>query len=659
MSNHKRSLIPRLSLRGIQKNKSTYLPFIGVSIFAVFTYFVFDLIINNDITKTLPKATYAGMMLYIGLFLLIIIMIPFLMYTNSFLIKRRKKELGLYSMLGMEKKHIGLMMIFESCIVYVVVCVGAMLLGLVFSKLLFLVLLNLINMPVESGFQFKPQAVINTLIFYGLISILNLIFNLIQVGKANPIELMSQSKKGEKQPKFIIVWTFFGLLAMGFGYYLAVTAEINSMIFMNFFLAVFLVILGTYFLFTSGSIFILNRAKKNKKTYYKSDNFITISGMLYRMTKNAASLSNICIFATMTIITVVCTVSLYLGTPDIISFSFPYRVQHMFLDNEFTDKEAWEEQAVQLANANNVTITEHNSYAYIELRVEIEGNKILDRGSDRFSWERLNFITIDTYNKMDGVNEVLEENEVILFITGPDMNIENIDFKGHSFQVKKELQSSKFAKKSQENTYQVDYMIVMPSKQAIHDVFQLYEQDSSNFSYMEAMNVNGEEHDIQVFHNQMVELSNSTPGLTGITDIERGNDLVATFGGLLFIGIFFGSIFFLCLLIIMYYKQISEGFEDQKNFDIMQKVGMSDEEVRKTIRKQIMMVFYLPLISALIHTVIGMNMVMKLMGILLLFNKTLMISCAVGVGIIFTILYSICYNKTAKAYYRIVRKMQV
>ncbi len=660
MSNHKKFLIPRLSLRGIHKNGSTYVPYIGVSIFAVFTYFVFDLIIKNDIINTLPKAVYISMLLQIGFVLLSIIMIPFLMYTNGFLIKRRKKELGLYSMLGMEKKHIGMMMVFETIIIFAIVCACAIILGLVFSKFLFLVLLNLAKMNVDVAFQISGKAIKDTLIFYGVISLLNLFTNLLEVGKANPIELMSQSKKGEKQPRFILLWTFLGLAITGWGYYMAITSQIDQMIFMNFFGAVLLVIIGTYLLFTSGSIFFINRARKNTKVYYKATHFITISGMLYRMKKNAASLSNICIFATMSIITVVCTVSLYLGTPEMMRFIYPYQVEHTFLNKDFTDRETWEAQVTQFANDNSVTITEHKAYEYIDLRIELKGNEILDADRSNYFWEFLKFMTLDTYNDLEGTTETLEEDEVFLFTTGPDMNLNTINFKDKSFVVKKEFQSSSLAEKSQENSYQMDYMVIMPNEEALYDIVQRYQVDGrENLLFKEAMNIEGEEQNIQAFHNQMEELSKSTPGLNGIADIWRIGDMEAMLGGLLFIGIFFGSIFFLCLLIIMYYKQISEGFEDQKKFEIMQKVGMSDEEVKKTIRKQILMVFFLPLIGALIHTAIGMNMVMKLMGVILLFNKTLMIGSAVGVGIIFTILYIFCYNKTAKAYYRIVRKMIV
>ena len=338
--NGKINLLPRMAATNIRKNGSTYLPYIGISIFAMFTYFVFDLILKNDIMLTLPKGVYALVLVEIGFGLLNCIMVPFLYYTNSFLIKRRKRELGLYSILGLEKKHIGIMMFWESLMIYGIVVVLAIGLGLLFSRLVFLLLLNLAKMPVNVEFAVSPGAVRDTLIFYAFITGLNLFVNLIQVGKTNPVELMGASRSGEKTPRFTWLWSVVGILALGEGYRKAIEAKLNSMLFVDFFLAVFLVIAGTYFLFTSGSIVFLRLMKRNKKLFYRPDNFITVSGMLYRMKKNAASLSNICVFSTMVIITVVCSLSVYLGLDSIVVSRFNRNVQIYFVGQNPTDRQS-------------------------------------------------------------------------------------------------------------------------------------------------------------------------------------------------------------------------------------------------------------------------------------------------------------------------------
>lgn len=248
------NLLPRMAGNNIRKNGSAYLPYIGISVFAMFTYFVFDLILKNDIMYTLPKGAYALILVQIGFGLLGIIMVPFLYYTNSFLIKRRKRELGLYSILGLEKKHIGIMMFWESLMIYGIVLAAAVALGLLFSRLIFLLLLNLAKMPVNVKFTVSPGAVFDTMAFYAFITGLNLFVNLVQVGRTNPVELMGDARSGEKTPRFTWLWSILGLLALGTGYYKAIGAKLDSMLFLDFFLAIFLVIIGTYFLFTSGSV---------------------------------------------------------------------------------------------------------------------------------------------------------------------------------------------------------------------------------------------------------------------------------------------------------------------------------------------------------------------------------------------------------------------
>ena len=373
MKNHT-LLLPRMAGANIRKNGSIYFPYIGVSIFAVFTYFVFDLILKNDIMYTLPRGVYAVILVTIGFGLLGLIMIPFLYYTNSFLIKRRKKELGLYSILGLEKKHIGIMMFWESAAMYVIVTAAAIGLGLLFSRLIFLLLLNLAKMPINVEFSVSPRAVTDTLLFYAFITGLNLFVNLVQVGKSNPVELMSDSKRGEKEPRWIGLWSLAGAAALLMGYRLALKAQLDTYIFLDFFLAVFLVIVGTYFLFTSGSIAVLRFFKKRKKIYYSKENFVTISGMLYRMKKNAASLSNICIFSTMVVITVVCTVALYLGMDSIVRANFIRDFEIYFLGNDRMDEEVLKQETAALAARSGVELQLELDYCYVGIRAYRKGH---------------------------------------------------------------------------------------------------------------------------------------------------------------------------------------------------------------------------------------------------------------------------------------------
>ncbi len=659
--NQQISLLPRMAANNIRKNGQVYFPYIGVSIFAVFTYFVFDLIRKNDIMYTLPRAAYTVMLVSIGFVLLGLIMVPFLYYTNSFLIKRRKKELGLYSILGLEKKHIGFMMFYESLFVYVVVMVAAVLMGLIFSRLIFLLLLNLAKLPVEAEFTISMGAIADTAVFYAFITGLNLFVNLVQVGKSNPVELMSDSRRGEKEPRRIGLWSVAGIAALAVGYRMAVTARLDSMIFGAFFGAVFLVILGTYFLFTSGSIAMLRFLKKRKGFYYRPENFITVSGMLYRMKKSAASLSNICVFSTMVVITVVCTVAVYLGMDAILSSGFSREFEVYFFGNDRVEGEVLQEGAEELAMQNQVVLEDKLAYSYVKVRAYQDGGVFRREGEpyNYSGWKNLILMTQEEYNLLEGTKEALQPGEVLLFSEGADFGRSSVMFEELEYPIGRELQESKIGRKLPENGFADAYLIVFADRDTLDKVSQVYGVDGfQSGSYFYGFLPEGTQENIDNFSGK---LEAYVSGLTGFAQYKDYRDIMkdqeSMYGGLLFIGIFFGSIFLICLLIIMYYKQITEGYEDQKNFEIMQKVGMGDGEIRRTIKKQIRMVFILPLMGAVLHTAVGMQMVYMLMGAIGFFEKGLLAACTLGGCMVFAIVYILSYRRTSSAYYRIVRKM--
>ncbi|MCM1216832.1 MAG: FtsX-like permease family protein [Lachnospiraceae bacterium] len=656
-------LLPRMAGTNIRKNGSTYLPYIGISVFAMFTYFVFDLILKNDIMYTLPKGGYALVLVEIGFALLGIIMVPFLYYTNSFLIKRRKRELGLYSILGLEKKHIGIMMFWESLIIYGIVLAAAIALGLLFSRLIFLLLLNLAKMPVNVKFTVSPAAILDTMAFYAFITGLNLFVNLIQVGKTNPVELMGDARSGEKTPRFTWLWSGLGLLALGGGYYTAVSAQLNSMIFLDFFLAIFLVVIGTYFLFTSGSIMFLKGMKKRKRLYYRSDNFITVSGMLYRMKKNAASLSNICIFATMVIITVVCSVAVYLGMDSIIGRQYVRNVQATFIGQEPVDRQALEEQVAALTAQYGVEPENYLSYARIKLTAHLNGEQFsvkIEQKEDYENWFTLKLLTLEEYNRAEGVAESLEPGEILIYSTGKDFDSDRVFFEEKEFIVKKELESSTLDfPKMDVDTFERTYIIVAADESDLREIAGSLETDADDsWVYVCGFDLPLESQAADGFSEAFEEYASGLNGFAGCQDYrQRMLDSESMYGSLLFIGIFFGLIFLICLLIIMYYKQITEGFEDQKNFEIMQKVGLNDDEIRRTIRKQIRMVFLLPLAGALCHTAVAIRMILLLLGAIRFYEKNLLYLCALVTSCAFAVFYGLCYKRTSGTYYRIVKQM--
>ena len=665
----KGKILPVMAWKGILRNGNVYFPYLIAGIFSVFTYFVFTSILHNDIIKVLPRSSYAWMMLYMGKGILSLILILFLVYANSFLVKRRQKEFGLYHILGLEKKHIGIMLFFETILLYAGAVAGGVLFGMVLSKLLFLMLLRMCNLSVEVSFLFYPEAFRETIVYFLWVFGVNFAVGLLQVGKARPIELMSGSKKGEKEPRFLPVYALAGVAALAFGYYCSITSKLDSMIFVDFVLAVSLVIMGTYLLFASGSIAFLKWMKGRKKFYYKPGNFVTISGMLYRMKKNAAGLSNICIFSTMVIITLICTVSLHLGMDSLVHFVHPYDMTALYGEEKIAEEEVAQEIAA-LEEKYGLAATRVDIYDRIRLAVRKEGDRFVMRQdkvrfSDYAEDYRLEIITAPEYERIENRTVDLQDNEVLLHCSGRDYGYDSVDFMGVKLQVKEELTSFFPYPKAADNAFGACYVMVVKDRQVQEQCVRAW-AEANGVTDMEAflesdyrfigIVLAGEDAQKNAFLGEFAQWCQSRPGFFDLTDnVEDRRKLGTMYGALLFLGILFGLIFFMCLILIMYYKQITEGYEDRNSFDIMQKVGMSDREIRGTVRRQILMVFGLPLAGAVMHTAAGMVMVKGLMGAVSFFRVDLLFWCTVGVIVIFMAVYGISYMMTAKTYYRIVR----
>lgn len=664
-----RKILPRMAWKGILRNGNVYFPYLAAGIFSVFTYFVFSSILHNDIIKVLPRSGYAWMMLYLGKGILSFILILFLIYANSFLVKRRQKEFGLYHILGLEKKHIGSMLFFETLLLYGGALAGGILFGMVLSKLLFLMLLKMCSLSVEVRFVFSPDASRETIVYFLAVYGVNFAVGLVQVGKARPIELMSGSRKGEKEPRFLWFYALAGVAALSFGYYCSVTSRLDSMIFLNFLLAVFWVIVGTYLLFSSGSIAFLKWMKGRRKLYYKPNNFITISGMLYRMKKSAAGLSNLCIFSTMVIITLICTVSLYLGMDSVVHFVHPYDVTLQYR-GEKVERADVEQEIKVLEEKYGLAAQRVDVYDRISLPVRKEGDSFTvrrekEKFEDHAEDYQLEILTPEDYVQFGKRPVSLREDEVLFFCSGRDYGYGSVDFFGLKLQVKEELAEFFPYPKAADNTFEARYVMVVQDRQAQEACVQAWAEangvtDIDAFLESSARFVGivleGKDIGKKDFVEEFTQWGQSRLGFYDRTNgVESRRDLETMYGALLFLGILFGLIFFLCLILIMYYKQVTEGYEDRDSFGIMQKVGMSDREIRSTVHRQILTVFGLPLAGAVLHTAAGMFMVKGLMGALCFFRLDLLFWCTVGVIVLFTVVYGISYMTTAKAYYGIVR----
>lgn len=662
---NKRKLLPRMAVKGIISNSTIYYPYFAAGIFAAFAYFVFASILNNDLIKTLPASAYAWVTLEIGKALLGIILLFFLIYANSFLIKRRKKEIGLYSILGLEKKHIGIMLFWETLISYVIVVMGGIIFGVVLSKVFFLLLLNLSHLPINAEFTFTWKAFRDTLYFFAVVFFIHFINQLWELGKSRPVELFAGSKKGEKEPKLLPLWTVAGIIALGMGYYTAICSEIDNMIFINFFMAVFLVIIGTYLLFTSGSVSFLKLLQRSKKIYYQPANFITVSGMLYRMKKNAASLANLCIFSTMVMITLSCTGSLWIGMEELVHFADPYDMTADFWEDSLNAEETYKELGA-LEEKYGLSAERKDLFSFVKVSCLKEENRFCRKSENYIDDYSITFMTLEDYNKITGEREELQDREILLHSTGADLGFDTIEFMGIMCSVRKETDSLFPYPKVDKDSFSTEYIIVVKDRAArdellyawaeqngVEDMEAFLNSGSSKLCVLLA----GEESQRRAFAEEFFCWCKEQQGFRACRDgLEHRAQTRSMNGGLLFIGIIFGLIFFSCLFMIMYYKQISEGYEDQGGFDIMQKVGMSDKEIKGTIHRQILLVFSIPLLGALMHTFAGMFMVDEMMSAIKFFNTRLIQECTVFVSVIFIAVYSISYLITARTYYRIIKK---
>lgn len=667
---NKMRLLPRMAFRGVKQNQLVYRPYLLACLFSVFSYYLFSSLLHNDLMEKLPKAAYAWVMLSIGKVLLAIILFLFLLYAGSFLQKRRKRELGLYSLLGLERKHIGIMLFWENVGMYLVSMSVGILLGFVLNKLMFLLLLRMSRLNVEAAFYFSAEAVIETLRYFAIVFFCLYLRSLWSLYRLKPTELMAESRKGEKELKRIWLWSAVGLVCLGYGYFLSVTGKFDSMIFTNFFLAVLLVVIGTYLLFTSGSVAFLKLLKKSKSIYYRPANQVTISGMLYRMKKNAAGLSNICIFSTMLLITLTCTVSLWIGVDQVAYYDYPYDLEASYSENSDV-KEKAEEKAKELAEKYGQSIDRLDCYNSMELSCgkEQDSNVFTSTAGVAFAdYYCVTLLTLDDYNRLEGQNESLEADEVLLYSTGTPFGFDNVNFMGVEASVKEEperIYPYPQAKNRMFN-FTSEYLIVVRDKGAL-DSFVTAWAEENGVTDLEGFLHSGVRHLNLLLDGKETERDDWIAewavwcqGQQDFLRLENGLDGRdrdrSVNGGLLFIGMVFGMLFFMCLLLIMYFKQVSEGFEDQDSFGIMQKVGMSDDEIRGTIRRQILLVFFLPLVGALLHTAAGLVMVNGLLAALRFFDTGLLIRCCAGVAAAVTFLYAGSYLMTARTYYRIVRK---
>ena len=655
----------RLAFDNLKKNAKMYIPFVLSCILTIMMYYMVSSLSMNPNMMNMIGGDVMQQILSLGIYVITVFAVIFLFYTNSFLIKRRKREFGLFNILGMEKKHLSIVIALESMIVFLVSMVLGIGIGILLDKAFYLLIAKMLNASIALVFYISYQSIVNSIILFFIIFLLMYVFSLIQINLSNPIELLHGDQHGEKEPKTKWLLAIIGLICLGTGYYMSVSIQDPVTAFAFFMVAVILVVIGTYMLFTAGSIVILKLLRKNKRYYYKTNHFISVSNMIYRMKQNAVGLGNICILSTMVLVMLSTTISLWVGMNDIIETRFPR-------DITVSINSVDSNQALYTIDDMNYAIEQagiqtEDELVYRTLSVSAfnQGNTYTF-GNENMSLQDISnvvvlyFITLDDYNRTEGTNVSLAPDEVLVFPSGKQFDHKTIDIASNTFKVKGILDSIK-ADSNYSANLQNSMFVVVDSMDTMFMIDDLQKQAyGDNASYIHTS------YDFNLSKSEEMSVKEATDALIAnypgdttymMVDTQEGNyeDLLSLYASFLFIGIFLSFLFIMATVLIMYYKQITEGYEDKKRFEIMQKVGLNKREVKKTINSQVLTVFFLPLVVAAIHIVFAFPMIEKMLRLLYLDNTNLYIMTTVICFGVFALVYVLIYFLTSKVYYGIVR----
>lgn len=634
----------KLAVTNLKNNRKTYVPYIFTGVLTVMMFYIIDALSRG---KGITQDTLKICLQY-ATGVIVVFAVIFLFYTNSFLIKRRKKEIGVYNILGMGKRHIARMMAVETILTAGISILGGLVFGIIFGKLMYLLLLKILHNSVDMQFSVNGTAIVQTVILFAGIFLLTYLYNILQIQLVNPVELLHGGNQGEKEPKSRWLLVIVGVAALGNGYWIALTTEAPLEVLLKFFVAVVCVIIGTYALFIAGSIVVLKILRKNKAYYYNPKHFTSVSGMIYRMKQNGAGLANICVLSTMVLVMVSTTVSLYAGMEDILDSRFPRDVSIVCNEADTNKEETLQRLIKEQCEKAGVKITDRVRYRYGSMNAVLKGNNLekVEQYYPDNHFYYVEMITQEEYNRIEKKNVSLKEQEILTYTTNGKCGKKQINIAGQNYQVKKELSEMTSQPKSTAEMYKTLYIVFANAEQI---------ERIESFSYADKFNLKGDDgkqkEALEQIQNEFYE---KFPDGTMESRMLSRSSFYELYGGLFFIGIYLGSMFIMATVLIIYYKQISEGYDDRERYQIMQKVGMSKKEVKRSIRSQVLSVFFLPLIVAVIHVAVAFKVMTKILEVLNLTNVSLFAVCTIITIAVFAVFYIIVYSITAKEYYRIV-----
>ena len=658
-------LTNKLAVSNLIKNRKLYYPFaLAVLLAVTITYLFYSLTLNPNIGKIRGGETIS-MTLDLGMVIVTIASAIIVLYANSFVMKNRSKELGIYGMLGLEKRHL-ISMVFKELLIFGSLTLTAGLgLGALFDKLIFALLLKLMNMKVELVSTFQPIVFLLVLIVFGAIFLGLIFINAFRIARMNALQLSREKASGEKKGRFLGLQTILGLISMGAGYYLAVTVENPLNAVLIFFVAVLLVILGTYLLFNAGITVFLQILKKNKRYYYQPNNMISVSNLIFRMKKNAVGLATIAILSTMVLVTMSAATSIFKGSE---TFKKVMNPHDFGITGQNVEKEDINKLLDQYASDKELTVTKKEVLTYSSFGVaNQEGTKltIFEKGQNRVQPKTV-FMVFDQkdYENMTGQKLALSGKEVGLFTKNKELQGQKeLTLNGQTYTIKEEIKKD-FILEHVPNQYNIltsDYnYLVVPDLKAFLDQYP----NSSIFNqYYGGMNVTASEEEqlkladdyAKFLNNFNRELNKEGSYVYGSNLADSSAQMSALFGGVFFIGIFLSIIFMVGTVLVIYYKQISEGYEDRERFIILQKVGLDQKQIKQTINKQVLTVFFLPLLFAFLHLAFAYHMLSLILKVIGVLDATMMLTVTLSICAIFLIVYVLIFMITSRSYRKIVQ----
>ena len=657
-------LISKIAISGMKKNYKTIIPYFIAGIMAISIFFILASLSDCPyIYKNGVEAFYGAkqicLFLDIGIYVVGIFALVFLLYANVFVMKEKKREIGLYGILGLSKKNVATLLLFET-FVYIVVCVfGGMAVGLFLNKLMLLWLYKIVGQSSFNGLFVSFKAIRNTVLLFLGIYLATFIFNTIITNTGNPIDLIKSNKTGEKEPKVKWIRVVIGAVCLIAGYVIALRTKTTLAAMSNFFIAVVLVMAGTYNLFISGSIFLLKLLKNNKEYYYRTKHFISVSNLIYRLKHNAAGLASICILSTGVIILLSCASSLMALGEQNINSMYPKDVRVDAYVANPSDKDTLKDSLVKAAVESDIDYNNTEVFLYHTATIEktVDGIKKVGDIKNYDDCAQVYLYTLEEYKNHYDTSITLEENEII-FYCSKTKNVKNFTINGKEYIVKDELhlEAVNATTMVEMSLFDAYYIVVhnLETLDSLNKELASFEVKEGYYNVLAGFNTRGDLSDEQI-NSIKKELAQYGEYVSVGFKQEDRVFFYNTYGGTFFVGMFLAILFLMATVMIIYYKQMAEGMEDQKRYQILMNVGLTKEEIQKTIKNQVMLLFFLPVVTAILHMAFASNIVRLFLSMILpVETKTFILAIAI-VCIIFLVIYALVYKITSIQYYKIVK----